>query len=61
MQRALSEPERAEIITLEGIRTDREVADEFGCSAAEIRSIWNAAAADFDPMSDWDSYTEDFN
>lgn len=61
MQRALSEPERAEILTLEGIRTDREVADEFGCTAAEVRAIWNSTTTDYDPLADWDSYTEDYN
>lgn len=55
----LTDPEIAEIRYLEGIRSDREVADEFYITPAEVRAIWNAG--DEDATDDWDLYTEEYN
>jgi hypothetical protein len=57
----LSDAERTEIRTLEGIRTDREVADEFLVSCAEVRAIWNADDDSLDLSSIWDDYTGDYS
>lgn len=40
-ERVLSRFHRAEIRALEGIRTAREVAREFGIDAAQVREIWD--------------------
>ena len=57
----LSDAERTEIISLEGIRTDREVSDEFLISCAEVRAIWNRGDDTIDISSIWDDYTGDYN